>query len=175
MFPALAELELQELADDIAANGLRNPIVMYQGKILDGLNRWEAWKLAKVEPRFVEFDGDDPIGWVVSQNLVRRQLSSSTVQLHSTATTNPKPVSIHSKECFRYAFPAASVGLHVSDKKLRCSTVARCRKAAAMSHRTSQSHNGSVGRRAIGAATTPWLHLCRAPHNDLWHSAAAIL
>ena len=77
IFPALGEPELQELADDIAENGLRNPIVMLKGKLLDGRNRWEACKIAKVEPHFTEFDGDDPIGWVVSLNLVRRHLTAS--------------------------------------------------------------------------------------------------
>ncbi len=77
IFPALGEEELQELAHDIAANGLRNPIILYQGNILDGRNRYNACKLAKVEPRFFEFQGDDPIGWVVSQNLVRRHLTAS--------------------------------------------------------------------------------------------------
>jgi DNA modification methylase len=77
IFPPLGQDDLQELADDIAANGLRNPIVMLDGKLLDGRNRWEACSLAKVEPRFTEFQGDDPIGWVVSQNLVRRHLTAS--------------------------------------------------------------------------------------------------
>jgi hypothetical protein len=77
IFPTLGPAELQELADDIAANGLRNPIVMLNGKILDGRNRWEACKLANVEPRCSEFDGDDPVSWVVSQNLVRRHLTPS--------------------------------------------------------------------------------------------------
>jgi hypothetical protein len=77
LFPALGQDELRELADDIAANGLRNPIVMYQGKLLDGRNRWDACELAGVEPRFTEFQGDDPIGWVVSQNLIRRHLTAS--------------------------------------------------------------------------------------------------
>jgi len=77
LFPALGREELQELADDIAENGLRNPVVMLNGKLLDGRNRWEACKIAKVEPHFTEFDGDDPIGWVISQNLVRRHLTAS--------------------------------------------------------------------------------------------------
>ncbi len=77
IFPALGREDLEELAHDIAQNGLRNPIVMCHGKLLDGRNRWEACKLANVEPRFTEFDGDDPIGWVVSQNLVRRHLNAS--------------------------------------------------------------------------------------------------
>lgn len=77
LFPPIAESELQDLADDIAANGLRNPIVLYQGKLLDGRNRWEACKIAKVEPRFIEFEGNDPIAWVLSQNLARRHLTAS--------------------------------------------------------------------------------------------------
>ncbi len=77
VFPQLSDDDLQELADDIAANGLRNPIVLYQGKILDGRNRYLACEIAGVEPRFTEFDGEDPIGWVVSQNLLRRHLTAS--------------------------------------------------------------------------------------------------
>lgn len=77
IFPALGESELKELADDIAVNGLLNPIVLLNGKLLDGRNRFAACKLAGVEPHFIEFAGDDPIGWVVSQNLVRRHLSAS--------------------------------------------------------------------------------------------------
>ena len=76
-FPQLPEADLQDLADDIAANGLRNPIVLWEGKILDGRNRYLACEIAGVEPRFIDFEGEDPIGWVVSQNLVRRHLTAS--------------------------------------------------------------------------------------------------
>jgi len=77
VFPQLSDDELHDLADDIAVNGLRNPIVLWQGKILDGRNRYLACKIAEVEPRFTEFEGDDPIGWVISQNLQRRHLTAS--------------------------------------------------------------------------------------------------
>ena len=77
LFPPLSEQELQELADDIADNGLRNPIVMYHGKILDGRNRWEACKIVGVAPQYAEFNGDDPVAWAISQNLKRRHLSAS--------------------------------------------------------------------------------------------------
>ena len=39
-FPMMPESELQALADDIAANGLQEMIVEYEGKILDGRNRF---------------------------------------------------------------------------------------------------------------------------------------
>lgn len=77
VFPQLSDAELRELAEDIAVNGLRNAIVLLKGKILDGRNRYLACDIAGVTPRFVEFEGDDPIGWVVSQNLVRRHLTAS--------------------------------------------------------------------------------------------------
>jgi len=78
LFPRFGDQELQELAADIKANGLRNPIVLYKGQILDGRNRLLACEIAGVEPRFVEWDGKgSPVEWVISENLVRRHLTSS--------------------------------------------------------------------------------------------------
>jgi hypothetical protein len=77
LFPRLGDEELQELAEDIRQNGLLNDIVLLGGKILDGRNRHEACRIAGVEPRFKEFEGDDPVAWVVSQNLHRRHLTAS--------------------------------------------------------------------------------------------------
>jgi DNA modification methylase len=78
IFPKLNDTELRELADDITANGLQNPIVILDDKILDGRNRFAACKLAGVKPRFVKWEGSgSPIAWVISQNLVRRHLTAS--------------------------------------------------------------------------------------------------
>ena len=77
LFPELPRHELEQLAQDIKEKGLFNPIVLYQGKILDGRNRYKACQIAGVEPRFVEWKGGSPLEWVVSENLVRRHLSSS--------------------------------------------------------------------------------------------------
>ena len=78
LFPRLGEAELQQLADDIKENGLQNPIVLLDEKILDGRNRNAACKIAKVKPRFVDWDGEgSPVEWVISQNLMRRHLTAS--------------------------------------------------------------------------------------------------
>ena len=76
IFPILMDCELAALAEDIKANGLNEPIVMHEGKILDGRNRYAACQLAGVEPITREYDGDDPLAFVLSQNLHRRHLSA---------------------------------------------------------------------------------------------------
>ena len=77
-FPKISDAELRELAEDIRVRGLLHPIVMLDGKILDGRNRFNACKLAGIEPTFVEWEGNgSPVAWVVSTNLMRRHLTSS--------------------------------------------------------------------------------------------------
>ena len=67
--------ELDALADDIRKNGLRQPIVKWQGKILDGRNRYRAYRMAGRKARFETYKGKDPLGFVLSQNLERRHLT----------------------------------------------------------------------------------------------------
>jgi ParB-like chromosome segregation protein Spo0J len=79
LFPMMFGEDLGNLADDIAANGLMEPIVLYHGQILDGRNRLAACEMANVEPRFMEVDGELPSAtiYVLSKNLHRRHLTTS--------------------------------------------------------------------------------------------------
>jgi ParB family chromosome partitioning protein len=78
LFPMLVEAELSELADSIKSNGLREPVVLLGGKVLDGRNRLRACGIAGVEPRFAELpDGQDPLQFVLDHNLHRRHLNES--------------------------------------------------------------------------------------------------
>jgi len=54
---------------------LREPIWIYDGQILDGRNRWRACEVVGVEPESREYQGDDPLGFVLSLNLHRRHLT----------------------------------------------------------------------------------------------------
>lgn len=74
-FPAMAEDDLAALAADIKTNGLRHPVVLWQGQVLDGWHRFAACKSAGVEARTVQFDGADPVAYVLSVNLARRHLT----------------------------------------------------------------------------------------------------
>ena len=77
IFPRCTDEELQLLVSDIRENGLQTPITLYEGKILDGRNRYLACQMLNIEPDYVEFDGKDPLPFVVSRNLCRRHLSES--------------------------------------------------------------------------------------------------
>ena len=76
VFPMLPDDELQALADDIAANGLQQPLVLTpDGALLDGRNRLAACEMAGVKPTTVAFDGD-PIAFVLSANVARRHMTT---------------------------------------------------------------------------------------------------
>ncbi len=70
-YPPMSEAELEALTEDIKARGLQRTIVLYEGQILDGRNRYLACERAGVEPSFVDYEGDDPLGQVNSLNLNR--------------------------------------------------------------------------------------------------------
>jgi hypothetical protein len=76
LFPMMTGPALDELMDDIKANGLINPITLDRdGRIIDGRNRHKACLLAGVEPRFESWDGSDALAFVVSLNVKRRNLT----------------------------------------------------------------------------------------------------
>lgn len=80
LLPLMAPHELEQLAEDIKTHGLRAPIVLLGGAILDGRNRHRACQLAGVEPKFVYANlGEigDPFVYVASLNLHRRHLNES--------------------------------------------------------------------------------------------------
>jgi hypothetical protein len=83
MFPLLAGAEFDELVADIKANGLRETIVLFEDKILDGRNRYRACAEAGVIPKledfedFSDFDAPtDPVAFVISKNIRRRHLTA---------------------------------------------------------------------------------------------------
>jgi hypothetical protein len=75
-FPLLGEARLLDLAQDIETHGLRVPITLLDGMVLDGRNRLRACDLVGIEPQFVEYEGDEPVAFVRSMNL-RRDLTKS--------------------------------------------------------------------------------------------------
>jgi hypothetical protein len=59
----------------LGSPGLLEPIIEYEGQILDGRNRYRACIQANREPRFVTFEAGDPLTFVLPKNPHRQHLS----------------------------------------------------------------------------------------------------
>jgi hypothetical protein len=90
IYRMLPEKELQALAEDIKAKGQLLPITSYEGKILDGRNRYRACEIAGVEPRIEEYTGDDPLSLIASLNDQRRHDSENERALVGARMANLK-------------------------------------------------------------------------------------
>jgi hypothetical protein len=81
LFPWLDEDELQQLADDIKANGQKQKVVRHKGRVVDGRNRELACLVAGVRVEYADLPADTPeekiLAGVISANLKRRHLTTS--------------------------------------------------------------------------------------------------
>lgn len=76
-FPMLPDSELEELAESIRQNGLRQPVVLdKEGRLLDGRNRSRACEMLGIEPEAVTYEGDDLAAYVIDCNVTRRNMST---------------------------------------------------------------------------------------------------
>ena len=77
IFPLMPDDQFNALVADIEQNGQQQPIVLYKDKILDGRNRYKACLQLGRQPVTVIYEGNDPLGFVISLNLNRRHLTES--------------------------------------------------------------------------------------------------
>jgi len=78
MFPCMASDDLAVLRDNVA----KNPpdvvkVDMLGGKVLEGKNMMLVAALLGLKVEFVEYEGNDPIGFLLTRNLHRRHLTIS--------------------------------------------------------------------------------------------------
>lgn len=81
-FPSIKGPAFSDLVSDIKEHGQREPIVLLDGMVLDGLNRYRACESLGIQPRAREFgsmpsDGSDPRAFVISENVKRRHLNAN--------------------------------------------------------------------------------------------------
>ena len=88
LFPRIHGPEFAGLVSDIKANGQREPIILHDGMILDGGNRYRACLEAGVEPSFMKFGGDNIVSFVLSANLHRRHLTAGQHAAIVASVTN---------------------------------------------------------------------------------------
>lgn len=77
LFPMLPEKEREALKEDIQKNKQQVPVIIYQGKVLDGRNRIIVCEELGIEPITEPFKGNNPFEFVLSMNLLRRHLDES--------------------------------------------------------------------------------------------------
>ena len=80
-WPEMPPEALRKLADDIEANGLRDPLTLDPaGLLLDGRNRMLACEIAGVEPQTVVYSGD-PALFSLSKNAHRRHMNRDQIAM----------------------------------------------------------------------------------------------
>jgi ParB-like chromosome segregation protein Spo0J len=79
IFPEMEKGAFEELVLDIKIHGVREPISIYTNQIVDGRNRWLACQRLNITCPMRAYEGkeSDLLGFVLSKNLYRRQLSES--------------------------------------------------------------------------------------------------
>lgn len=80
--PLLEGEEFDALVEDIRQFGQIEPVVLYEGKILDGRNRYRACKQIGIELEVREWKpseatGMTPLQFVISENIMRRHLNTA--------------------------------------------------------------------------------------------------
>ena len=101
VFPMMTDDELIELAEDIKANDLHEPLVVADVEgirmLIDGRNRRAACKLAGVVPDTRVLNGEDPTAFVLSANVHRRNLTAGQRAM-AVAIISPEPKKLKRKQ-----------------------------------------------------------------------------
>lgn len=135
LFPMMEGDAQKELADDIEANGLYDHIWLYEGKVLDGRNRQKSCFERDVDPKYQEYKGKDPLGFVISKNMARRHLSESQRALVAAKLITAKKGGQPGSDAKPETVKSAAAKLNVSPttvkaaKKVRASGSAELVKA----------------------------------------------
>lgn len=88
VFPLAEGAEFEALKEDIVRNGLRESVVTFEGRILDGRNRYRACRETGSPCRLRVYAGPDPAAYVVSLNLRRRHLNEAQRAMVAAKLTN---------------------------------------------------------------------------------------
>ena len=123
IFPPMSKTDFDALSEDIRANGLRDPITLYDGKIVDGRNRYRACVNLALEPRFDTFEGDDEaaLAFVISKNLARRHLNESQRAMVAESLANMTRGEFHGNQSVSANLPTPKVSQEEAARKLNVS------------------------------------------------------
>ncbi|MGE9266405.1 hypothetical protein ACQKHB_23035, partial [Escherichia coli] len=123
LFPMMEGEAYKSFVEDVRQNGVREPIVFMGEAIIDGRNRYMAARdLGIVYPR-TEYEGDDPLAFVISHNLNRRHLTESQRAMVASKLATMRQGSRtdleHSESFPEVSQSDAAKLLNVSDRSIR--------------------------------------------------------
>ena len=106
ILPEMDADDYEKLKEDISGFGLRHPIILYQGKILDGRHRYRACLELGIEPWFEDWQGGSSVvEFVLGENLYRRHLSQS-----QKAMVGANAIDYHRAEAKKRQLESAAIG-----------------------------------------------------------------
>jgi len=79
LFPDMTEADFTALVEDIRRHGVKVPVLVHAGQILDGRHRYRACQQLGITCPTINWNGRDPWLEAQSRNLVRRHLSKEQV------------------------------------------------------------------------------------------------
>jgi transposase len=129
-YPKITGKEFTELKRSIRAQGLLNPITLYEGQILDGGNRYRACVEENVTPHFRDLpEGINAIEYAIAQNESRRHLTIEQRAFIGAKLARLRPGGDRRSEAFNAA-SADGITTESVAKKLRISSksIERARK-----------------------------------------------
>jgi hypothetical protein len=109
LFPMVTGAAFEELVASVHKYGLQEPIVTYDGKILDGRNRYAACSKAGVMPNYAPYEGKDPLGYVIAKNVHRRNLTTSQRAMAAARMANLKRGGDHKSDNFKTSNDALKI------------------------------------------------------------------
>jgi len=77
LFPEMPKEQFVSLKADIKDHGQHIAVTIYEEKVLDGIHRQRACRELGIKLKTEIYKGDDPLGFVISQNIQRRHLDES--------------------------------------------------------------------------------------------------
>lgn len=85
MLPGMSPEDFRGLKENIRLNGLKVPVLLHEGMILDGWHRYQVCLQCGIAPKYEDYVGTFPAGDCWARNIVRRHLEKS--QLAALAVT----------------------------------------------------------------------------------------
>lgn len=101
--PPMTPEEYKKLKENIKAHGQREPITLYEGKIIDGAHRYRACRELGIQPKTRELRDEEPLDFIISENVARRHLSVGQIAALAVAMA----------EEMRARFPASDNGTDI--------------------------------------------------------------